>query len=211
MENKNTMLLTVIAVATLLVAVVGATFAYFTVSNATGEATTTVTAKAEAVATFALSNANPALVLEVTAQEMAQGNQKAYYAVKSGTDAKNTTKSTPLEVAKLTVTAPGESSYTCTTTLTVGATGTMAESLVAGDASVTFSGQATGTIDLASAELTKKKTVDATFKLNKSTLSQSVNAVVALNNTSKVQNDLAGKNLSVTITAGAVTCNLDAE
>lgn len=35
MEKKNTVLLTVIAVATLLVAVVGATFAYFTASNTT--------------------------------------------------------------------------------------------------------------------------------------------------------------------------------
>ena len=35
MEKKNTILLTVIAVATLLVAVVGATFAYFTATNST--------------------------------------------------------------------------------------------------------------------------------------------------------------------------------
>ena len=35
MEKKNTVLLTVIAVATLLVAVVGATFAYFTAANST--------------------------------------------------------------------------------------------------------------------------------------------------------------------------------
>ena len=38
MERKNTVLLTVIAVATLLVAVVGATFAYFTASTANGGA-----------------------------------------------------------------------------------------------------------------------------------------------------------------------------
>lgn len=42
MEKKNTILLTVIAVATLLVAVVGATFAYFTAtSNVTGDAHST--------------------------------------------------------------------------------------------------------------------------------------------------------------------------
>lgn len=42
MEKKNTILLTVIAVATLLVAVVGATFAYFTAtSNVTGDAAST--------------------------------------------------------------------------------------------------------------------------------------------------------------------------
>ena len=37
MEKKNTILLTVIAVATLLVAVVGATFAYFTATTGTGD------------------------------------------------------------------------------------------------------------------------------------------------------------------------------
>ena len=42
MEKKNTILLTVIAVATLLVAVVGATFAYFTASTTTGKGTGTV-------------------------------------------------------------------------------------------------------------------------------------------------------------------------
>jgi predicted ribosomally synthesized peptide with SipW-like signal peptide len=48
MEKRNTILLTVIAVATLLVAVVGATFAYFTATvNTTNDsnATTTVTTK----------------------------------------------------------------------------------------------------------------------------------------------------------------------
>ena len=48
MENKkNTILLTVIAVATLLVAVVGATFAYFSISaDATGVTTTNVNGQA---------------------------------------------------------------------------------------------------------------------------------------------------------------------
>lgn len=48
MEKKNTVLLTVIAVATLLVAVVGATFAYFTATSTAGgagETTTTTTGK----------------------------------------------------------------------------------------------------------------------------------------------------------------------
>ena len=53
MEKKNTILLTVIAVATLLVAVVGATFAYFTATNSTsGEGgTTDVTTAAKDCAT----------------------------------------------------------------------------------------------------------------------------------------------------------------
>lgn len=50
MEKKNTILLTVIAIATLLVAVVGATFAYFTAQvTTTNDANSTVTAKTYAL------------------------------------------------------------------------------------------------------------------------------------------------------------------
>ena len=54
MENKkNTILLTVIAVATLLVAVVGATFAYFTAQGGTGtSANVTVTTGTAASSDF---------------------------------------------------------------------------------------------------------------------------------------------------------------
>ena len=44
MDKKNTMLLTVIAIATLLVAVVGATFAYFSVTATNNATATTATA-----------------------------------------------------------------------------------------------------------------------------------------------------------------------
>lgn len=59
MEKKNTVLLTVIAIATLLVAVVGATFAYFS-ANVTNDQKTTVsasTAKANDVFTYTANNA----------------------------------------------------------------------------------------------------------------------------------------------------------
>lgn len=59
MEKKNTILLTVIAVATLLVAVVGATFAYFTANVTTTNSeknTTTVTTRTIASATMTLGN-----------------------------------------------------------------------------------------------------------------------------------------------------------
>lgn len=58
MEKKNTILLTVIAIATLLVAVVGATFAYFTATvNTTGDTTpTTITTKTLASATMDLGS-----------------------------------------------------------------------------------------------------------------------------------------------------------
>ena len=52
MEKKNMVLLTVIAVATLLVAVVGATFAYFTATSTTTGNETTTSAKTAQLATL---------------------------------------------------------------------------------------------------------------------------------------------------------------
>ena len=57
MEKKNTILLTVIAVATLLVAVVGATFAYFTAANNPGDgAADTATVTTETVSAINVSS-----------------------------------------------------------------------------------------------------------------------------------------------------------
>lgn len=58
MEKKNTILLTVIAVATLLVAVVGATFAYFTATASTsGDGDSTGTVNTATVANIGLTSA----------------------------------------------------------------------------------------------------------------------------------------------------------
>ena len=75
MEKKNTLLLTVIAVATLLVAVVGATFAYFgsfntTVTDKAGVNVTTGAAKSSAFTTSAAS-----LSLSVLGSEMLKSDQ----------------------------------------------------------------------------------------------------------------------------------------
>ena len=77
MEKKNTLLLTVIAVATLLVAVVGATFAYFgsfntTVDNKAGVNVTTEAAKSSAFLTEAAS-----LKLNVAGAVMLKGTGDA--------------------------------------------------------------------------------------------------------------------------------------
>ena len=77
MEKKNTLLLTVIAVATLLVAVVGATFAYFgsfttTVNNQAGVNVTTEAAKSSAFLTEAAQ-----LKLDVAGAEMLKGDGPA--------------------------------------------------------------------------------------------------------------------------------------
>lgn len=72
MERKNTMLLTVIAVATLLVAVVGATFAYYSVQNGANNSTTAINTTTGKAATVTYTAGTSQLYLNVTAAQMAQ-------------------------------------------------------------------------------------------------------------------------------------------
>ena len=211
-NNKNVILLTVIAVATLLVAVVGATFAYFTVNNASGQANTTVTAKAEAVAAVTLSNPTGNVKLNVSAAEMSEENVKTYYAVKHDALENNTTTNTALPIARATV-GEGEGTektqYTCTVDLTVAASGSMASVLKEGEAKIVFTGAANKTIDLSADQLSGNETVTATFNLDgTSQKTVDVNALVSLENKNSEQNHLAGQTLEVTITSGDFSCEL---
>lgn len=116
MEKKNTMLLTVIAVATLLVAVVGATFAYFSVQSSADSTGATVKGKASATgqitATTKLTNLNLAL-LGTDMDESKKGT--TYYGTTANIvdgQAYNTTE-TSYDLAEFLI-ASGETNYTCT-------------------------------------------------------------------------------------------------
>ena len=90
MDKKNTMLLTVIAVATLLVAVVGATFAYFSVYAVDENmSATNVDATVETVGTVTLSGGG-AIDELITAADMAESKGGSTYAFETQTVAKAT-------------------------------------------------------------------------------------------------------------------------
>ena len=73
MEKKNTLLLTVIAVATLLVAVVGATFAYFGSFTTTVNDTAAVNVQTEAATESSFVTSSASLKLNVAGSEMLKG------------------------------------------------------------------------------------------------------------------------------------------
>lgn len=81
MEKRNTLLLTVVAIATLLVAVVGATFAYFAASTDT-ENNLALTANTMGGSTFVATPGNP-IALDITADVMQQSNTNNTTAAKS--------------------------------------------------------------------------------------------------------------------------------
>ncbi len=83
MEKKNTMLLTVIAVATLLVAVVGATFAYFSIT-ASGNSTTVVNTQTQKLPTITMTEGKSTFGISVTASDMAMNNVGPRWAMNTG-------------------------------------------------------------------------------------------------------------------------------
>jgi predicted ribosomally synthesized peptide with SipW-like signal peptide len=87
MERKNTVLLTVIAVATLLVAVIGATFAYFT-ATVSGTAQNTVQVTTSSIDTVNTTAA--ALALNVTLQDMLKGDGNSDFSVSKSSTAQLT-------------------------------------------------------------------------------------------------------------------------
>ena len=86
-ERKgNTALLTVIAIATLLVAVVGATFAYFSANTEDQGANVTVSATTAAARDVFIATGDGDIALSITADKMLQANGSNEYTIPADTD-----------------------------------------------------------------------------------------------------------------------------
>lgn len=226
MDRKNTMLLTVIAVATLLVAVVGATFAYFSITGTNSSGTTVITTTTGSVGTVTLTSPNTALKINLTATDMAQnlGGTISYYSVlASSTDNYLTTDSGALQQVLLAtvVDSNTETEYKCTGSVKVvlasTKTGSTAlENIVEGDGELVFGGVLAGT----SKKLTEIKTTEGgttTYETTinnveftglKSGVTKDVTAYLKINNTAAAQDYLQGETLTVTITAPTFACEV---
>ena len=125
MDKKNTILLTVIAVATLLVAVIGATFAYYSVQVKNESSKVNANVKTSAVGVLTLSTPKQHLYLNVTPEDMANlGQNTSYYATDSETSSttisnKNTQR-IDYVISQLAVNGGvATTNYTCKATLRV--------------------------------------------------------------------------------------------
>ncbi len=159
MDKKNTILLTVIAVATLLVAVVGATFAYYSVQHLNSTSKISVNATSDPVGAITLYSPNTELGMTITPTDMAQPTEDRHFyalvyksaegdletpneAETSNTNGKyaNSRKNHIMTRAVL-VGGNEETGYTCTSKLKITlntATGSMGEVLKQGDAILYF-------------------------------------------------------------------------
>ena len=213
MDKKNTMLLTVIAVATLLVAVVGATFAYFTVSNSTAGATTvTGSVGGDSIGTITLAGGQP-LYLEVSAAEMAVGLANTDYYTVTTQASRNATELTDASRSIYTATLADENgtgTYTCTYEFSVTATGEMLNVDNAGDVELVIEDSVNGTTRRALNAETLTNPITGTWSgITGNGASRTLSAYVVLHNTDNTagQNSLAGTDLTVTITPVEFVCS----
>ena len=211
MEKKNTILLTVIAIVTLLVAVVGATFAYYSVQYQNSTSTTTFTGTANPVGAITLTTPVNTLLMTITPTDMASNfAQKSFYAIPSASSNEASSNSTngiygtsrkrhQIALASL-VGGYSETAYTCNATLTVTTSGSMASLLQAGDAYLYLEGEQatiTGgetTLDLSTIK-SKTQTYSIVYKVNGLTNENRlahIYADIELKNTSADQSYLAG-------------------
>ncbi len=237
MEKKNTMLLTVIAVATLLVAVVGATFAYFSLTVDNQSTATEATVKIASAATATLSGENQKLHLAVSAVDMSADKQDTtYYAIAESDDAYGTMKETSsiystsekkYEVSRINLQNAAEGTkYTCGYKITVTANKDLS-SLTEGDvvlkleygvgATVTAVSELTAldSIDLNEFKTASENKVEktGTFELDGTNVNGAVFASLALKNTNsdKQGTTLANQDFTITIaSAGNGACSVAA-
>ena len=220
MDKKNTMLLTVIAIATLLVAVVGATFAYFSISaDATGVTTTNVNGQATSTGAITMVTETENLYLKLSAAEMSQTaageSGKIYYATTTATTPEMThnyledqaAATFDLVTFKL---ASGETKYDCTYKYTVkittsgvntsAITGDLADDIKIVFAGTGIEGTKTMTIgELITAGETGIELSGTALDLTAG-VAQKITVYSSFENTTEVQDALSGINYNITIT-----------
>ena len=225
MDKKNTMLLTVIAVATLLVAVVGATFAYFAISTDEGaNSKTTITGNTQEaqVGSVALKG-NQNLAMKLTAEDMSKANQdNVFYANLDGTA--TMTAEQKLTVGTATLTGGSDNiTYSCKAGYKITYEDKSANiEWQQGEAVLKLHGDANVTIQEEDATTTgydlstlkgqeAGQTVNVTFKLSSGDLgikTADLKASLAIKNTTNEQQDrLANKEFTVNLQADSFECD----
>lgn len=202
METKKILVPMIVAIATLVMLTVGATYAYFAVGTDYETYSTTVKAEAASVGSVALE-AGTSLNMNLTAaQMMLQSSDVTYYATASGTP--QTTENT---VTLATAKVEGAGTFTCSYTLSVAYTGTMKAALpAAGSAILNVAGT---NYDVYST--TFPKTISGTLTGLTSGASKTITGslkVVNLKGTD--QSAMAGTNMTLTFTATAFSCEATA-
>ena len=225
MDKKNTMLLTVIAVATLLVAVVGATFAFFAV---TGENTTgtgaTVTSTTDEIGNVAIATTHAEMHIDTTAADFAESlaTKEMWAKVGASAPVRSDYNDAETPITAFTLTATGASSvhYVCTvgvsatTTATARTTTTPATvvSLEADEYFVRLKAGAADTTLLNVVSPSTNMTVNKTFTIHlagKETATIDASAKL-VNTTSNQSSHLSNASIQTALAVTSFTCTTEA-
>lgn len=201
MKKRNIILITII-VLTILMLIGGVAYAYFAVSTSNVN-NTSVDVNVEDVGVVTLSGGKT-LHINLVASDMAEQKAGTSYYATVGEDNYSLTEEN-IEVAKATLNGgSNDLYYGCTFNLNTSVTGNMKDYLKNGDAKIVYSGILDKEEDLTN--LTENKEISITMNGDGSV--KTLNAYVVFNNTYVEQNDIAGKNLKITITPENFECDI---
>ena len=222
MEKKNTMLLTVIAVATLLVAVVGATFAYFSVTgqNTTGTGAT-VTSTTDEIGNVAIATTNAQMHIDTTANDFRQaigGTTNGIFWAKAGASdpIRSDYNTSETDIVAFTLTASGASTvhYVCTVGVTANTTISAGNSLITGEYAVRLKAGAADTtsMDVYTSPSNNNTAISKTFTIHlaggeTSTITASAKLV---NTAQEQQTRLSNASIQTALAVSSFNCTTEA-
>ncbi len=208
METKKILAPTIVAIVTLVVLTVGATYAYFVVGTTNTFGTRTVEAATPEVASVALTSGNDMILNLTPADMMNKGIDTAYYASASGTTTANT--SLPIATATKIGTSTGSNTLSCSYTLKITDND---NSLY--DAFQAWSGKTTEQIVLVvdkktydfNTESLFPLTISGDFTILPSTTKYDIKASLKIVNKVNInQNELAGQNITLSFNIESFSC-----
>ncbi len=225
MENENTnenkkkqKVMILIGVVTLLIAVLGATYAYFQISTNTESSNTNITGSTPAKSLVTLKPGTDNLHLNISAGDMSYENKtKEYYATDAEAKSYEENESDGTKTIASVELTGGEATtkYSCTAKLTVSKVtepleeaDTMVEVLQPGDMILQFKGNIISEkLDLSELKTTGSKEYNLKFKVTGNT-PEEIQAYIKLVNKEEQQNYLAGKKLNINISTSELKCNV---
>ncbi len=217
-ENKKKQkVMLLIGLVTLLIAVLGATYAYFQINTNNESSNTNITGSTPPKSLVTLKGVTSNLHLNISASDMSLANaNKEYYAtdVEAKSYEDNETDGTKT-IASVELTG-GEATtkYSCTAKLTVSKVteeenaDTMIEVLQPGDMILQFKGNIISEkLDLSELKTTGSKEYNLKFKVTGNT-PEEIQAYIKLVNKEEQQNYLAGKKLNIDINTSDLKCEI---
>ena len=216
-EKRNQKITILIGLITLLVAVLGATYAYFQINTNNESSNTTITGSTPPNSLVTLIPGTDNLHINLSASDMAQANAtKEYYATDAEDKSYEDNESDGTKtIAKVELTGGEESlRYSCTAKLTISKvsdseeTDTIIDALTPGDMILQFKGNIINEkLDLSELKENNPKEYTLNFKMAKDK-EKNIQAYIKLINKDEPQNYLANKKLNIDISTSDLKCDM---